>query len=303
MAEMARGSLGSDHDIHPYSPQPMRPEWRLPGGAKLAVVILLMVEAREITPPPDAWRDPRFRNEFGSFEPDWRSWTTREYGSRVGAYRLLDSLDRHGLAATAPVNLLAARRHPELLAALMAQGIEIAAHGIAETRMITSRMAEAEERAHILESRDGLASLTGAPAEGWLGQDAGGTPRTARLLAEAGFRYSLDWANDEEPYLHAVPGGLVAVPHPMDLDDAQLLFLRRVPVQRWPGLVAEAMDALLAEPRGGRVLTLGLHPWLAGQPQRIRYARDVLAEVARRRGDVLVTTAATIARAFRAQAG
>ncbi len=166
--------------------------------------------------------------------------------------------------------------------------------------MITSRMTEAEERAHILEARDGLRAA-GASPEGWLGQDAGGTARTARLLTEAGFRYSLDWANDEEPYMHEVPGGLVSVPHPMDLDDAQLLFLRRVPVARYPALVAETLDSLLAEPRGGRVLTLGLRPWLSGAPQRIRYVREALAAIAGRRGRVTVMTAGRVARQFLAQ--
>jgi peptidoglycan/xylan/chitin deacetylase (PgdA/CDA1 family) len=198
------------------------------------------------------------------------------------------------------VNLLAAERHPELLQEIAGRGWEAVGHGIAETRMITSRMTEAEERAHILEARDGLRAA-GVSPEGWLGQDAGGTARTARLLAEAGFRYSLDWANDEEPYLHEVPGGLVSVPHPMDLDDAQLLFLRRVPVARYPALVAEAIDSLLAEPRGGRVLTLGLRPWLIGAPHRIRYLREALAVVASRLGPVAVMTAGQVAHAFLAQ--
>lgn len=297
---MPRGERGTDHGHHSYSPVVSRPEFRLPGEARVAVVLLLHVEARELVPPPGAWRDPRFRNEFGSYEPDLRSWSTREYGNRIGMYRLFDALDRHGFVASAPVNLLAAQRHPELLREIAARGWEVVGHGIAETRMITSRMSEAEERAHIEAARDGLRAA-GASPEGWLGQDAGGTARTARLLAEAGFRYSLDWANDEEPYLHEVSGGLASVPHPMDLDDAQLLFLRRVPVARYPGLVAEAIDALLAEPRGGRVLTLGLRPWLIGAPHRIRYLREALAVVASRLGPVAVMTAGQVAQEFLAQ--
>lgn len=292
---MTGAPRGPDHDLHPYSPLPKRPALALPGGATVAVVLLLQVEARELTPPQEAWRDPRFRNEFGSFEPDWRSWTTREYGNRVGIYRLLEAIDRHGFAATVPTNLLASRRHPEIVDEIRQRGWEFAGHGISENRMITSRMSEAEERAHIREAVGGLRDATGATIEGWLGQDAGGTARTSRLLAEAGLRYTLDWANDEEPYLHTVPGGLVSIPHPMDLDDAQLMFLRKVQPQRFALLVAEALDVLVGEGRGGRVLSIGLRPWLSGQPHRIRYVREMLDAIAARRGPVLVTTAGLVA--------
>lgn len=300
---MTRTPHGPDHDLHPYSPLPTRPAITLPGGASVAVVLLLQVEARELTPPKDAWRDPRFRNEFGSYEPDWRSWTTREYGNRVGVYRLLEAIDRHGFNATVPTNLLAARRHPEIVDEIRQRGWEFAGHGLSETRMITSRMSEAEERAHIAEALGGLRDATGATIAGWLGQDAGGSERTPRLLAEASLHYTLDWANDEEPYLHTVPGGLVSIPHPMDLDDAQLLFLRKVPPQRFPALVAEALDVLVSEGRAGRVLSIGLRPWLSGQPHRIRYVRELLEAIAARRGPVLVTTAGAIAAHVRAAAG
>jgi len=261
-------------------------------------VLLVYIEARELVPPKDAHRDPRFRNEFGTYEPDWRSWTTREYGNRVGIYRLLDALDRHGFPATVPINLLAAYTHPEIVDEIRQRGWEFAAHGFSESRMITSRLNEAEEYAYIHQAIEGLRAATGEVIEGWLGQDAGGTERTTRLLAKAGLRYTLDWANDEEPFLHTVPGGLVSIPHPMDLDDAQLLLFRRVPPQRFAGLVAEALDVLISEGRAGRVLSIGLRPWLSGQPHRIRYVREMLDAIVERRDQVRVTTAALIASQF-----
>jgi len=293
---------GMDHDIHPFSPVAARPEFRLAGGARLAVYLLLHIEYWELEPPAGAHRDPRFRGEFGAFFPEYRAWSQREYGNRIGAYRILEALDRHRLPATAAVDLLAARRHPNLLEEVRARGYEIAGHGIAVTRMITSRMTETEERACLAEARDGLAALTGAPPASWLGPDHGATPRTSRLLAELGFRYTLDWANDEEPYLHHPPDGIVALPAPGEWDDAQTLWLRRVPVQKYPDLVGEAVERLLAEPRGGRVLGLGLHPWVLGAPHRIRYLREALERVAGRPG-VLIATAGEIAAQFRAQHG
>jgi peptidoglycan/xylan/chitin deacetylase (PgdA/CDA1 family) len=282
---------GADHAIHPWSPQPQRPDFRWPGGARVAVYLLLHIEHTEIEPPADAHRDPRFRGAFFTGTPDWHGWSYRDYGNRIGAWRILDLLDALQLPASVAVNTLAARRHPELIAACAARGFEPVAHGISASRMVTPRMTEAEERAHILAARDELAEIWPG-ATGWLGQDHGATARTTGLLAEAGFAYSLDWANDDEPYRHA--SGLLALPPPAEHDDVQTLWLRRVPVARWPGLLRDALDRLLAEPRGGRVLGIGIHPWMLGAPHRIRYLRESLQDLASREG-VHIATAGTLA--------
>jgi hypothetical protein len=218
---------GPDHAIHPYAPQPARADFLWPGDSRVAAYILLNLEHTEIAPPEGTHRDPRFRGAFFTGTPDWHGWSYREYGNRIGAWRILEALDAIGLPASVAVNLLAARRHPELVAACAARGCEPLAHGISASRMVTSRMSEAEERAHIAEARDGLARIWPG-ARGWLGQDHGATARSTQLLAESGFAYALDWANDDEPYLHA--SGLLALPPPAEWDDVQTLWLRRVQV-------------------------------------------------------------------------
>ncbi len=283
---------GPDHAIHPFSAQPARRDFLWPGGKRVAAYILLHVEHTEIVPPEGTHRDPRFRGAFFTGSPDWHSYSYREYGNRIGIWRVLDVLDALKLPASVAVNLTAGRRHPEIIEACAARGFEPVAHGLSASRMVTSRMSEAEERAHILEARDGLAAIWPG-ATGWLGQDHGATPATTRLLAEAGFSWSLDWANDEEPYRHA--SGLLALPPPAEWDDVQTLWLRRVPVTRWPGLVREALDRLLAEPRGGRVLGLGVHPWMLGAPHRIRYLGEALQDLGSRDGVHLATAGALAA--------
>jgi peptidoglycan/xylan/chitin deacetylase (PgdA/CDA1 family) len=183
-----------------------------------------------------------------------------------------------------------------LIAACAARGFEPVAHGISASRMVTPRMTEAEERAHIETARDELAKIWPG-ATGWLGQDHGATARTTGILAEAGFAYSLDWANDDEPYRNA--SGLLALPPPAEYDDVQTLWLRRVPVARWPGLLRDALDRLLAEPRGGRVLGIGIHPWMLGAPHRIRYLRASLQDLASREGVHFATAGALAAEATR----
>jgi peptidoglycan/xylan/chitin deacetylase (PgdA/CDA1 family) len=283
---------GPDHALHPYSAQPSRPDVRWPGGRRVAAYILLHVEHTEIAPPADAHRDPRFRGAFFTGTPDWHGWSYRDYGNRIGAWRILDILDALNLPASVAVNLLAARRHPELIAACAQRGFEPVAHGVSASRMITARMTEDEERAHIDAARDGLAEIWPG-ATGWLGQDHGATERTTRLLAKAGFAYSLDWANDDEPYRHA--SGLLALPPPGEWDDVQTLWLRRVPVTRWPALVRDALDRLEGEVRGGRVLGIGVHPWMLGAPHRVRYLRESLEDLAGRPG-VFVATCGALAR-------
>lgn len=286
---------GPDHALHPYGAQLARPDFRWPGGQKVALYLLLHLEHTEITPPEDSHRDPRFRGAFFSGSPDWTGYTQRDYGNRIGAWRILDLLDALHLPASVAVNVMAAQRHPELVAACRERGYEPIAHGVSASRMTTSRLTEAEEAAGIAEVRNGLSKLWPG-ATGWLGQDHGATAATTRLLTEAGFDYGLDWANDDEPYLHA--SGLLALPPPAEWDDVQTLHLRRVPVTRWPALVAEALDVLLAEPRGGRVLGLGIHPWLFGAPHRIRYLAESLSDIARRT-DLHLATAGQLAREAR----
>ena len=213
----------------------------------------------------------------------------------------MDVLDRHGVKVTVAANSEAVRRHPTLVAEFKKRGYEFAAHGSHATRMITSRMSADEERHFIHESRDIVAAATGHLPRGWIGQDFGETPRTPELVAEAGFDYIGDWPNDDQPYRMTTPTPLLSLPVHCDLDDAQLLWLRQVDTHRYPGYVRDAADRLCAEGREtGRMLTLGIHPWLFGMAHRIRYLDEALGALARR-DDVWSATGAEIADAYAAQ--
>ncbi len=285
---------GMDHDIYPYSPIDRRAPFALPNGAKVAAFVLLHLEYRELDPPAGAIRDPRFRGEFGDFAPEYRTWSYREYGNRVGIFRLLALFDVLRLPVTVAVNATAAERYPNLIEACRSRGYEPVAHGLSATQMITSKMSEAEELRHIVQARDSLACAWGASPRGWLGQDYGVTPRTSRLLADNGFAYTLDWPNDEQPYWLNPDRSLVSVPSQPDWDDVQTLFLRRVPVHHFPRLVSDALEQLTQDKDGGRVFGIGVHPWMMGAPHRIRYLREALEIMARTPG-VLPATAGQIA--------
>ena len=300
MTNQGRRARGMDHDLYTYWPDDRRAPWPLPNDARIAVFILLYIEHWELNPPSGTYRDPRYQGVYGDFAPDYWRWSYRLYGNRVGIHRVLRVLDQLGIPATVAFNAMAVERYPDLVEAVAERaGWEPVAQGIAATRMITSEMTEEQERRHIIESQDAVARAFGRRPQGWAGQDYGATARTSRLLAEAGFAYTLDWPNDERPYRQLADGRLLAVPTQPDWDDVQALWLRHVPLQSYPGLVAEAADELSDSEPAGRVLCLGLHPWMIGAPHRIAYLRRALSRL-QERSDVWFATAGEIAAQYRA---
>lgn len=283
---------GMDHDLYPYSAIPDRAPLAWPGGARLAFAPVVYLEHWELDPPEGALRDPRFIDPFGDFRPDYRSYTWREYGARIGIFRVFEVLDRHGLTATVAANAGALERYPALVAECRRRGWEFAAHGTHATRMVSSAMGEDEQRALIAESVAVVERATGQRPEGWISQDFGQSPQTPQLLAEAGMRYLADWPNDDQPYRMTTTPPILVIPCQSELDDVQLLWHRRVLTPRYPALVEEAASVLCGE--GGRSLQLGIHPWLIGMPHRIRYLDEALRRLGRL-GAVWTTTLGGIA--------
>lgn len=293
---------GMDHTLYEYSPIPARRTLRWPGDARLAVWVVLYLEHWELAAPADAYRAPGVAGMWPTHAPDYRTYSYREYGNRVGIFRVLDVLDRHHIRATVAANAAACERYPYLVDECRRRGWEFAAHGTHATRMITSRMSEAEEREVIRTSMDTVAETVGRRPVGWIGQDFGESERTPVLVAQAGCRWIGDWPNDDQPYLMTVEPPLVSLPCHAELDDVQLLWLRQVPTPCYPALVREAAATLLREAAtGGRMLGLGVHPWLLGQSHRIRYLDEALAGVAGLVG-VWTATGEEIAAAFQAAA-
>jgi allantoinase len=279
---MTTPAPGMDHGLYPFSALPNRPALQWPGGAGLALGLVVHFDYWEIDPPQGAVSDPRFGDTFGAFRPDQRTYAWREYGNRIGIFRLMEALDRHGLRATLAAGSAAIARCPQVMDAALSLGWEVAAHGGFATQMISSAMTAEEEAEVIATSVDAITAATGQRPVGWIGQDFGESTRTPELLAKAGFRYLCDWPNDDQPYLMTTTPPIMSIPVQTELDDVQLLWHRRVPTPRYPDLVAEAADVLRAE--GGRSLILGLHPWLFGMPHRIRYLDATLARLAQTDG-------------------
>ncbi len=190
---------GMDNPWYDYSPFPLRPKLTWPRNARVASFVLLHLEYWELIPDESSYKDPRYVGEFGSFVPDYRIWTQREYGNRTGIFRVLDVLDRYQIRAGVAVNALAAERYPYLIEQFKKRKYEFIAHGHSANRMITSKMSEAEEKTEIAEAVAAIEKAAGVRPKGWLGQDYGESQRTPQLLADAGLDYVIDWPNDDQP--------------------------------------------------------------------------------------------------------
>ena len=295
-AELKRGM---DHGLYRFSPMPGRPPLAWPGGAPLALWVVLYLDYWELATPPGSHRPPDAQGMWGHQFPDLRTYSYRLYGERIGVFRILDILARRGIRATVAAGSEICRRYPRIIEQCIEQGHEIAAHGTFATRMISSRMSEDEERAHIAEAREAIIALTGVPPKGWFGQDQGESTRTPQLVSEAGFAYLGDWSNDDQPYWMTLHPPIVSLPLQTELDDMQLLWMRQQPTWRYPDLVDAAAVQLAEDGKvHGRSLGLGLRSWLFGRPHRIRYLDDALGRLLQR-ADIWQATAGEIANAYR----
>ena len=228
--------------------------------------------------------------------PDLRHFTSRDYGNRVGVYRLLTALRGAGLKATFPINAALLPTIRPLLDAIAADGHEIAAHGLAADSLHWNGLDSAEETALIERTLAGFRAV-GLTPRTWMSPARQQSFATLDLIAAAGFTICLDWEADTVPLaLHTAHGPLAAVPLSNELDDRLLLIERRQSEQEWVSQIDASIHLLREEaPRfGGQVLGFTLTPYIAGLPFRSQAVRQICAALDAGNG-VWSATAAQIA--------
>ena len=264
---------GMDHGHYDWSPlNATRAAIEWPGKARVALCVIVALEHMEWSRPPASYQAPNLAGGYGQGPfPDVTAWSHREYGHRVGIFRVLDVLEKRGIKPTIAMDALTAEHYPFLVRHCLKRNCEIIGHGVSVNRMITSRMSEDEEREYIRTSMDAVTRATGKAPIGWLGPEYGESTRTPRLLAQSGIHYVCDWANDEQPYPLKVPHGeLYALPVTLPLDDINALWDRRIDIDRYGEMIQETFETLYREGAdNGRLLVLNVHPFLIGQPFRI----------------------------------
>lgn len=270
-----------------YRPITERPPIHWPGGARVAVYIGLNVEHFQADRPSTSiWPGT------AELTPDPLNYGWRDYGARVGIWRTIEALDRHGIRPSVLLNSAVVEHHPQIVAAGIERNWAWLAHGQTNS-ILHSGFGVEEERRILAEIADDIAGATGHRPIGWMGPGLTETARTPELLAELGFRYVLDWTNDDQPYPLTVPG-MLSVPYSVELNDL-LIFGKGFTGAEFVQMVIDQYEQLRADSAtSGRVMALALHPFVIGQPFRHKYLDQVLEYLAAQ-PDAWLTTSDEIA--------
>jgi peptidoglycan/xylan/chitin deacetylase (PgdA/CDA1 family) len=184
------------------------------------------------------------------------------------------------------------------MAAVRVRGDEIVGHGRTNAER-QGTLDEAAERALIGEATSRLSEAEGRKPEGWLGPWISHSHRTPDLLAEAGYRYLLDWCMDDQPIWFRCRGGkrILAVPYPQEVNDIPAIVARKMGAEAFADMIVDQFDEML-ELSEARPLVMGvaLHAYLVGQPHRLRHLKRALRHIAARREAIWLTTPGAIAR-------
>lgn len=288
---------GYDHDIYPWSSIFDRPPVTWPGGKSVALWICVSLEWFPLKPSDTPFRAP---GHMVTPYPDYRHYTAREYGTRIGFYRLLDAFQNAGIKVSVAVNSAIAERYPQIIADIVADGHEIIAHSTDMNGTIATGMAESDERALIARSLDSLESVSGRRPRGWLSIARSESWNTPNLLKEAGLIYGCNWVNDELPYRFTE--GLINLPLNHELSDRQIITVQQQSADSYARQIEDAFDFLSAEAKkhGGRMLPLHVTPYITALPYRIS-AFEKLLETLTTRSEAWVATGGQIVDSWAAQ--
>ncbi len=280
----------TSHHRYDYHPMRGRPVYDWPNGTRLAVYLGLNLEHFAFGEGLGAELAP------GAPQPDVLNYAWRDYGNRVGAWRMLDLFDAMDVPASVLINSAMLGYAPSLVDAFIARGDEIVGHGRTNSER-QSILSEADERKLIVESTGLLMQRTGIMPKGWLSPWIAESHRTSDLLQEAGYAYTLNWCADDQPiWLKTRSGRILAVPYPQEINDIPSIVARKDSATEFADMIIDNFDEMLAQSvQGPLVMGIALHPYLVGQPFRLRQLRRALAHIVARRSDVWFTTSGQIA--------
>ena len=275
-----------------YSAITQRPDFRWPDGKRLAVYIGFNLEHFAFGEGLGAGIGP------ASPQPDVLNYSWREYGNRVGAWRCLELFDQLCLPTAALINTALMEHCPDLLQAVMARGDELVGHGHSNS-FRQSDYTEEQERELLAGCRARIEQLQGKPPAGWLSPWISESRATPDLLSEEGYGYTLNWAHDDQPMQMQTRSGraLWSLPYPQELNDIPMIMGRHLDGSAFADMVIDNFDEMLNQSKQqSLVMGIALHPYIVGQPYRLRHLRRALRHIAiaRDAGTIWVTTPGAI---------
>lgn len=267
-----------DHGLFPYSPIHQRRHYSWPGGAKLAVYIGFNVEHFSFGEGLGAKLGPT------SPEPDVLNYSWREYGNRVGVWRCIELFDQLSLPTGAIINTALYDHCPAVVEALVKRGDEIIGHG--HTNSIRqSDLNESSELELMRACKEKIIQSSNSNPKGWLSPWISESSNTSDLLVQAGYKYTLNWCHDDQPIrMQTKSGCLWSVPYPQELNDIPMLIARQLDAQAFTAMIIDNFEEMLVQSeKQPLVMGIALHPYLVGQPYRLRHLRKALNVLASNR--------------------
>ena len=267
-------------DRVPYSAIVDRPALKLPGGARVAVWTIVNLEVWDIEKPMARQVLPAPTGQVLS--PDVPNWSWHEYGMRVGVWRFFKLYEKLGIAPTLSINARVVEDYERVAAQARDAGWEFMGHSWEQGPIHK----EPDQRAMIHRSMDRLEKFTGRRPVGWLGPGLTQTWETPELLAEAGVQYIGDWVYDDEPTVIRTDNGpLVTLPYTVELNDIPMMIVQHHESDYLLKRAIDQFDRLYEEgAERAKIMSIAIHPYISGQPHRIKYLEQIYDHVARHEG-------------------
>ncbi len=290
---------GMDHERYDWSMLPDRPPVVWPNQARVALWVVPALEWFPLNMGGVPFKPP---GAMQTAYPDLRHYTLRDYGNRVGIFRIMKALEKHGIRPTVAVNAAVAVRYPSLIKECTQRGWEIMANGLDMDHLHHGGLALDDEKKLIANTLDILQQASAQAVRGWLSPAKSESAATLDLLGAAGLDYVCDWVNDDMPYvMRTASGPIHAMPHSIDIDDHTILVQNHHTEDDFRDQLCDQFDLLYKESAtaGGRIMAISLHPWVIGQPYRMRALEEALDHIMRHPG-VWAATGSEILDAWKA---
>jgi len=277
-------AIPADHDRFDYSAIIDRPRLQWPNGARVAVWAIPNIEHF------------RFDRRSTSIEtamqiiPDVLNYSWRDYGVRVGIWRMMEVMEKYGIKGTVALNSDVCSRYPRIIEEGKKLGWEWMAHGNNNSTLISAQ-SPAEERALIRDVVATIAKSVGKRPRGWLSPALSETVHTLDILAENGIDYVGNWINDEQPYpMRVKKGTMTSIPYSTEINDIPALLGLHQSPERFGQMICDQFDVLYEDgAKTGRVMAICLHAFLVGHPHRSKYLAKAFAHIASRQEVWLAT--------------
>lgn len=259
-----------------YDPIVSRKPWSLPDDNRVAVVLYLNIEHF-----PESVPGTPLMAQTASMTPDVLNYGWRDYGNRVGLWRLAEVLDKHNIAASVCLNADVCREYPQIIEEGNKRNWEWMGHGANNTQPLNG-IDEDTERALIAEVIDAIEQGTGTRPKGWLGPYLAQTFKTPDLLAEAGVEYVCDASCDDQPFaMNVRSGSLLSMPYSVEINDLPATLVLGLSGAEFGAQIRDQFDVLYAEgATNARVMPICLHTFIAGQAFRTKHVAEALDYIA-----------------------